>query len=70
MGDLINLVYAILVVVAFYGIAWVARDQYKLRRERIIKAWETRDTTKATLLASEPGLDVTGELTTNAKYAI
>jgi hypothetical protein len=51
-------------IIAFIGIAFALADQYWLRRNRMIRRQERGSPT------TEPDIDVGGELTTAAKYAI
>jgi energy-converting hydrogenase Eha subunit A len=63
--------YAIIVV--FVGVMFVLADMYFIMRRRWIHnergRW-IRDSDTPSVQAPEPGVDVTGELTTGAKYAI
>jgi hypothetical protein len=70
MENFNSFVWTVITISVFVGLAYAVRDQYWLRRERMIEAWKRRDEAPKAQSAPEPAIDAAGELTTAAKYAL
>jgi hypothetical protein len=71
MDDTFNsIVWTLITIGVFGGIAYVARDQYRLQRDRMIKRWDKKDNEPKSAAAAVSGIEFNGELSTSAKYAI